>query len=96
MNKTLRLTRVEHRAAARTPLAGEYGAEWQAKLVKRLTEVMEEQGGPEGLRVWLESLHERRGPSLRGVDWGELNAKMMTFARLLWRDGHGNPQNPGE
>ena len=90
MNKIFRLLRVEHQAAARRPVAGQYGPEEEARIVQRLTEVMQEQGGPEGLRLWLEALQERRAPSRLGVNWNELNEKVLCFSRLLWRDLHGN------
>lgn len=90
MNKQGRLSRAEQQAAARQPAASEYRLEAEARIVKRLTEALTEHGGPEGLRVWLEGLQARRGPSRLGVDWNELNEKVMRFACLLWRDLHGS------
>ena len=86
MNKQGRLSRLERLAAAQQPAAGEYGPEFQARIEKRLIEALTEHGGPEGLRAWLERLQEERGPSRLGVDWDELNAKVMALARLLWDD----------
>ena len=71
-------------------MAGQYGPEEEARLVQRLLVVLSEQGGPEGLQVWLEGLQEQRGPSRLGVNWNELNEKILCFSRLLWRDRHGN------
>ena len=80
---TSQKSRLDRLARRYTPRpAWELSPEQGQQMLKRLQELTEEHGGPDGLSDWLEVVWADKPPA-HGVDRARLKAKVVAMARVM-------------